>query len=283
MSWSTLQGEADAPMNIDTGTNELLCSVRDGVALITLNRPEARNAMSENLTPALRRQIKERADDPAVGAILITGAGTAFCSGGDVKSMAGRAPRTQLGFEARLADLRWRQAHLTGALVATRKPTIAALPGAAAGAGLALALACDIRIAAKSAFVSTGYVRVGLSGDYGIAWLLTRAVGSARARELMFTGERVDAERCERIGLVNRVVDDALLHEEAFELARSLAQGPQVALRNIKDNLDDALHVDYATALHREAERLVQSSHTADHKEAVAAFVEKRKPAFKGA
>jgi enoyl-CoA hydratase/carnithine racemase len=270
-------------MEIDTGTNELLCVVREGVALITLNRPEARNAMSDRLTPALRTQIKARGDDPAVGAILITGAGTAFCSGGDVKGMGGRGPRGQMSFEERLSDLRWRQANLTGALVGVRKPTIAALPGAAAGAGLAIALACDIRIAAKSAFVSTGYARVGLSGDYGIAWLLTRAVGSARARELMFTAERVDAERCERIGLVNRLVDDAKLQDEAFALARSLAEGPRVALRHMKDNLDDALHVDYATALHREAERLTASSRTADHKEAVAAFVEKRKAKFVGA
>ncbi len=170
-------------MEIDTGTTELLCEVRDGVALITLNRPEARNAMSDKLTPALRTQIRERGEDPEVGAILITGAGTAFCSGGDVKGMGGRGPRGQMTFEERLGDLRWRQAALTGALVAVRKPTIAALPGAAAGAGLAIALACDIRIAARSAFVSTGYARVGLSGDYGIAWLLTRTVGSARARE----------------------------------------------------------------------------------------------------
>lgn len=269
-------------MEIDTGTNELLCEVREGVALITLNRPEARNAMSDKLTPALRTQIRERGEDDAVGAILITGAGTAFCSGGDVKGMGGRGPRGQMSFEERLGDLRWRQANLTGALVAVRKPTIAALPGAAAGAGLAIALACDIRIAARSAFVSTGYARVGLSGDYGIAWLLTRAVGSARARELMFTAERVDAERCERIGLVNRLVDDAKLQDEAFALARSLAQGPRVALASMKDNLDDALHIDYPTALHREAERLVRASRTADHKEAVAAFVEKRKPAFTG-
>lgn len=269
-------------MKIDTGTNELLCEVREGVALITLNRPEARNAMSDKLTPALRTQISERGADPEVGAILITGAGTAFCSGGDVKGMGGRGPRGQMSFEERLSDLRWRQANLTGALVALRKPTIAALPGAAAGAGLAIALACDIRIAAKSAFVSTGYARVALSGDYGIAWLLTRAVGSARARELMFTAERVDAERGERIGLVNRVVDDAKLQDEAFTLARSLAQGPRVALASMKDNLDDALHVDYPTALHREAERLVRTSRTADHKEAVAAFVEKRKPVFAG-
>ena len=269
-------------MEIDTGTNELLCVVREGVALITLNRPEARNAMSEKLTPALRTQIKERGDDPDVGAILITGAGTAFCSGGDVKSMGGRSARTQLSFEDRLRDLRWRQMGLTGALVGLRKPTIAALPGAAAGAGLAIALACDIRIAARSAFVSTGYARVGLSGDYGIAWLLTRAVGSVRARELMFTAERVDAERCERIGLVNRIVADDRLQEEAFAFAKSLAEGPRVALRNMKDNLDDALHVDYPTALYREAERLVQASRTEDHKEAVRAFVEKRKPVFVG-
>ena len=269
-------------MEIDTGTNELLCVVREGVALITLNRPEARNALSDKLTPALRTQIKERGEDPEVGAILITGAGTAFCSGGDVKGMGGRGPRGQMSFEERLADLRWRQANLTGALVAVRKPTIAALPGAAAGAGLALALACDIRIAARSAFVSTGYARIGLSGDYGIAWLMTRAVGSARARELMFTGERVDAERCERIGLFNRVVEDAKLQGEAFALAKSLAEGPRLALASMKDNLDDALHIDYATALHREAERLVRASRTADHKEAVQAFVDKRKPVFKG-
>ena len=269
-------------MEIDTGTTELLCSVRDGVALITLNRPEARNAMSDQLTPALRNQIRERGEDPEVGALLITGAGTAFCSGGDVKGMGGRGPRGQMTYEERLADLRWRQAALTGALVGVRKPTIAALPGAAAGAGLAIALACDIRIAAQSAFVSTGYARVGLSGDYGISWLLTRTIGSSRARELMFTCERVDAERCERLGLVNRVVADDRLQHEAFEFARSLAQGPRVALRNMKDNLDDALHIDYATALHREAERLVQASRTADHKEAVRAFVEKRKPVFTG-
>lgn len=269
-------------MEIDTGTTELLCEVRDGVAVITLNRPEARNALSDKLTPALRTQIRERGEDPAVGALLITGAGTAFCSGGDVKGMGGRGPRGQMSYEERLADLRWRQSNLTGALVALRKPTIAALPGAAAGAGLAIALACDVRIAATSAFASTGYAKIGLSGDYGIAWLLTRTVGPARARELMFTSDRVDSERAERIGLFNRVVPDEKLKDAAFEFARTLAQGPRVALRNMKDNLDDALSIDYPTALHREAERLVQASRTEDHKEAVKAFVEKRKPVFKG-
>ncbi len=269
-------------MEIDTGTTELLCEVRDGVALITLNRPEARNAMSDRLTPALRTQIKERGEEPNVGALLITGAGAAFCSGGDVKGMGDRSAKKDMTPQDRIADLKWRQANLTGALVGVRKPTIAALPGAAAGAGLAIALACDMRIAAASAFISTGYTRVGLSGDYGIAWLLTRTIGSARARQLMFTAERVDAERCERIGLVNRVVADDKLQAEAFAFAKSLADGPRVALGNMKANLDDALDVDYATALDREAERMGQSWRTEDHKEAVRAFVEKRKPVFTG-
>ena len=269
-------------MEIDTGTNELLCVVKDGVALITLNRPDARNAMSPDLTAALRNQIKARGDDSAVGALLITGAGTAFCSGGDVKAMGGRGPRGQMTYEERLSDLRWRQTNLTGALFAVRKPTIAALPGPAAGAGLAVALACDMRIAARSAFAATGYARIGLSGDYGMAWLLTRTVGPMRARELMLTAERVDAERCERIGLVNRVVDDARLQDEAFAWAKSLAEGPRIAFRHMKDNLDEALSIDYPTALYRESERLVHSSRTEDHKEAVQAFVEKRKPVFKG-
>ena len=196
---------------IDTGTDELLCAIRDRVAVITLNRPEARNALSDRLTPALRTMIKTCGENPDVGALLITGAGTAFCSGGDVKGMgAHRDPkRLAMSYDEKVADLQERQRLLTGALVSVRKPTIAALPGPAAGAGLAIAMACDIRIAAESAFVSTGYLRVGLSGDYGIAWLLTRLVGTSRARELMFTADKVDAARCEKIGLVNRVVPDA--------------------------------------------------------------------------
>jgi enoyl-CoA hydratase/carnithine racemase len=205
---------------IDTGTDELLCEIADRVAIITLNRPEARNALSDRLTPALRRMIKLRGDDPNVGAILITGAGGAFCAGGDVKGMGGGAAKVEATFEDRVADLRTKQRTLTGALVAVRKPTIAALPGPAAGAGMAIALACDIRIAAESAIMATGYSRIGLTGDYGIAWLLTRLAGTARARELMFLSERLDARRCEALGLVNRVVPDGELQETAFALAK---------------------------------------------------------------
>lgn len=271
-------------ITIDTGTDELLCAIRDRVAIITLNRPEARNAMSDDLTPALRSMIRICGENPQVGALLFTGAGTAFCAGGDVKGMGARRARKKLemSHDEKVADLQERQQLLTGALVSVRKPTIAALPGPAVGAGLALAMACDIRIAAESAFVSTGYLRVGLSGDYGIAWLLTRLVGTARARELMFTGDKVDAARCEAIGLVNRVVPDAKLQQEAFALARSMAEGPTIALRYMKDNLDEALLFDFATARDHEAERLIRTTMTADHREAVQAFVEKRKPNFTG-
>jgi enoyl-CoA hydratase/carnithine racemase len=269
-------------ITIETGTTQLLCEIRERVAIITLNRPEARNALSDQVTPALRRMIQERGDDPRVGALLITGAGTAFCSGGDVKGMGDNSAKKDWTAQQRIADLQERQRLLTGALIAVRKPTIAALPGAAAGAGLAIALACDIRIASQSAFAAAGYARVGLSGDYGIAWLLTRAVGSPIAREMMFTSDKVDSARAERIGLFNRVVPDESLREEAFKLAKQMADGPALALRSMKDNLDDALLIDHPTALDREAERLVATSRTEDHREAVRAFVEKRKPRFTG-
>ena len=271
-------------ITVDTGTNELLCVIRDRVAIITLNRPDARNSLSDELTPALRTMIRTCGENPDVGALLLTGAGTAFCAGGNVKGMGAHRDKKKQGmsYDEKVADLQERQRLLTGALVSVRKPTIAALPGAAAGAGLAIAMACDIRIAAESAFISTGYLRVGLSGDYGIAWLLTRLVGTARARELMFTAEKVDAARCERIGLVNRVVPDANLQDEAFALAKSLAEGPAIALRYMKDNLDEALLFDFETARDHEAERLIRTTMTADHKEAVQAFIEKRKAVFKG-
>src|ERR1700675_1124108 len=192
---------------IDTGTDELLCMIPDRVAIITLNRPEVRNALSDTLTPALRMMIKACGENPDVGVLLITGAGTAFCSGGNIKGMgANRDKKKQdMPYDEKVADLQERQRLLTGALVSVRKPTIAALPGPAAGAGLAIAMACDIRVAASSLFISTGYLRVGLSGDYGIAWLLTRLVGTSRARELMVNADRVGAARCEAISLVHRV------------------------------------------------------------------------------
>src|SRR3954451_8306751 len=144
-------------ITVETGTSELLCAVRGRVAIITLNRPEVRNALSDDLTPALRSMIKTCGENPEVGALLITGAGTAFCAGGNIKGMGDHRDKKklQMSYDERVADLQERQRLLTGALIAVRKPTIAALPGPAVGAGLAIAMACDIRIAAQSAFVST--------------------------------------------------------------------------------------------------------------------------------
>src|ERR1700730_7909050 len=269
-------------VSIETARDDLLCWLPDRVAVITFNRPQARNSLSDNLTPALRRMIKRSGQDPEIGALLLTGAGAAFCSGGDVKGMNGNAAKQEMSFEERVAQLRERQRNLTGALVAVRKPTIAALPGPAAGAGLAIALACDIRIAAESAIMATSYARIGLTGDYGISWLLTRLAGTARARELMFLGERVDARRCEALGLVNRVVPDGELQETAFALAKSLAEGPPIALGYMKDNLDHAVTSGLIDSMDQEAENLVRAARTTDHKEAVRAFVEKRKPTFGG-
>jgi 2-(1,2-epoxy-1,2-dihydrophenyl)acetyl-CoA isomerase len=252
------------------------------VALVTLNRPEARNALSDQLTPALRRIIRQCGDDSRVGALLITGAGTAFCAGGDVKRMGSNSAKPETPVDERIADLRIKQRTLTGALVGLRKPTLAALPGPAAGAGLALALACDMRIAAESAVMTTGYARIGLTGDYGIAWLLTRLVGTSRARELMFLSERIDARRCEILGLVNQVVPDTELRDVAFALARTLAQGPSQAFAGMKDNLDHALGMTLLDSMDQEAEYMVRSARTTDHKEAVRAFIEKRKPVFTG-
>jgi enoyl-CoA hydratase/carnithine racemase len=271
---------------VETGTDELLAEIESNVAIVTLNRPHARNALSDTLSPALRRLLPRLAADADVRALMITGAGNAFCAGGDVKGMgpsqisgAKAAPRTQ---EEVVADLTQRQITMTGALYAFPKPTLAALPGPAAGAGLSIALACDLRIAAESAFVTTGFGNIGLSGDYGASFFLTQLIGTARARELFFSSERVSAQRCEQLGIVNRVVADDVLRRAALAWARELAAGPTVAFGFMKQNLDRAMRTDLETCLAQEAFGLVECAGTADHKEAVRSFVEKRKPTFNG-
>ena len=259
--------------DLNTGTDELLANVQDGVATLTLNRPNARNALSDTLTPALRSMLAQCDADPAIGAIVITGAGTAFCAGGDVKAMGRAAPVRTMSRNERIAQLVSRQRTLTGVLVASRKPSIAALPGPAAGAGLALALACDIRIASETAFIQTGYAGIGLPGDYGISWLLTRTVGPAIARELMLLSKRIDAARCKQIGIFNIVTAEADLRETAFAVAAALASGPRSALSLIKDNLDDALHRDFVESMDSEAARMVDASGSVEHQQAVRAFL----------
>lgn len=273
-------------MSFESGTDQLLVSVEQNVAVITLNRPEARNALSPELTGALRKAIAWAGQAEEIGALLLTGAGSAFCSGGDVKAMgkrpAGAEKAKPPSFEDQYQEMRGRHHEIAGALHKMRKPTLAVLPGPAAGAGMSIALSCDMRFAAESAFLSTAYARIGVSGDYGMAWLLTRVVGPARARQLLLTSERVPAQRAYEIGLVTEVVADDQLQASALEYATQLANGPQVAYGYIKDNLDDALTIDHATAIDREVDRFLKTRSTNDHKEAVKAFAEKRPPIFEG-
>lgn len=268
-------------MNIDTGSEELLCDLTDRVLTVTLNRPAARNALSPDLMWAFRKVLAEYGDHPDVGGLVVTGAGSAFSSGGDVKRMAVRKDGEQTA-EEKFSEMRARHHETAGAIRSLRIPSVAAIPGPAAGAGLALALSCDMRVAADGAFMTTGYARVGLPGDYGAAWLLTRVVGPGRARELMLTSERVTADRALAIGLVNRVAPADKLMEATLELIAPLANGPRIAYGYIKDNLEEALEIDHRTAIDREAERMLRSQSTHDHKEAARAFVEKRTPKFEG-
>ena len=263
---------------METGTDELRCHVEDRVAWVTLNRPEARNALTVGIKQGLHALIPALGEDPGVGCVVLTGAGGAFCAGGDTRVMAEGPPPER---EPRLRLLR-HEHQVPAAIHRLSKPVIAALPGPAAGAGFALALACDLRILAESAFVTTAYARLALSGDYGASWFLTRLVGPARARELFFCADRIDARECLRIGIANRVVPDADLASRAAELARRIAAGPPIALRYMKENLNRALDESLEACLDTEAERMVAGAFTEDYAEALAALRERRDPVFRG-
>lgn len=276
-----------AAKTLDTGTDQLLCDIENGVATITLNRPDKRNALSNELTPALRQTLLAVEADPAVRCVVITGAGKAFCSGGDVSGMGGGAPAVPSDaprptLEDAVRRLQHGQETLTLRLFDLAKPTIAALPGAAAGAGMSIALACDLRIAASSAFITSAFANIGLSGDYGGSWLLTQLVGVARAKELYYTSRRVGAEEALALGIFNEVVPDDALMARTRSLAESIAAGPPIALRYMKENLNRAVGVDLRSALALEADRMVRCTRTDDHREAVQAFIGKRKPTFQG-
>ena len=272
---------------IDTGTTELLCELADGVATITLNKPHKRNALGDVLTPALRATLLALEEDTRCGAVVITGAGRAFCAGGDISGMGGGSSpeatdQPKPTTEDRVRGLVRKQETLTLRLHELAKPTLAALPGPAAGAGLSIALACDMRLMADSAFITTAFANIGLSGDYGGSWLLTQLVGPAIAKELYMTARRVDAEECLALGIANRVTSFDALQQETHALAKQIANGPRTAIRYMKENLNRALTADFRTCLAMEADRMVRVGATADHREAVRAFIEKREPRFEG-
>ncbi len=262
--------------------DELLYRQESRVAVITLNRPERLNALTKEMMQRLRERLSAYAVDEAVGCVVLTGAGGAFCAGGDVRAQARVAAEGGVETPERRADLLRVSMEASRLLHEMPKPTIAMVNGVAAGAGLSLALACDLRIAGRSARMTTAFAKVGLSGDYGGTWFLTQLVGTAKARELYFLSDVLDAARIEAMGLVNRVVADAALVAETMTLAERLANGPSVALRYIKRNLNVAEYGDLAAGLDSEAYGMLRCRASEDHKEAAQAFVEKRPPAFKG-
>lgn len=276
-----------APRTIDTGTEYVLARVEERVATITLNRPERRNAVSGEMLGALEIALDaaERADD--VRAVVLTGAGGAFCAGGDVKGMddahrsAGERDAGP-GIDAAIAAQRRNQRNTAGRIYTMPKPVVASLPGAAAGAGLSIALACDLRIASENAVLTTAFARVGFSGDYGGTYFITQLIGSAKARELYFLSERIDAKEAERLGLVNWVVAADALEDQTRALAQRLASGPSVAYRYMKENLNRAVGGGVMECLDLEATHHVHTGRTHDHRAAARAFVEKRDPEFEG-
>lgn len=262
-------------------SNEMVLQELDnGLLTITMNRPERRNALHPDMTRGLVEAARRAAEDHEVRAVLLKGAGGTFCVGGDVKAMAaGRAPLT---FENKLVNLR-RGMEVSRMLHQMPKPVVAQLDGAAAGAGLSMALSCDLRIASQSCKITTAFAKVGFSGDYGGTYFLTQLLGSARARELYMTSPVLTAQEAHAIGLVTKVVPDAEIDAAARELAMSLAQGPSVALGYIKRNINNAEHLALEDCFDGEAIHHTRCAETDDHKEAAKAFVEKRKPTFKGA
>ncbi len=280
-------------------TDDLLETTQDGIATLTMNRPASRNALTREMLAALSEALQRLALDASVRLIVLTGAGQAFCSGGDVKAFAKTATATAnatatatataaatggpmtMSFDQRVTDLRARM-DVARLLHEIPKPTLAVIPGPAAGAGFSLALACDLRIAADDAKLTTAFSKVGLSGDFGGSYFLTHLVGAAKAREMYFTGQVLRGDEAQRIGLVNRAVPAAQLTEAASAWAAELAALPTVAVGYMKRNLNAGLRGSLADVMDAEAIHMIRCFETDDHKGAAVAFVEKRVPRFEG-
>lgn len=270
---------------IDTGVTDCLARDEDGIAVITLNRPEARNALSADMIAGLQYALDYAERTPEIRCVVITGTGGAFCAGGDVKGMSTDNTGDTAGpsLDERIHTQRLKQHNTSGRMYTMPKPVLASLPGPAAGAGLSLALAADLRIMADTAFITTAFAKVGYSGDYGGTYFLSRLIGQGKARELYFLSDRVSAEECLQLGIANKVVPAGDLEQETLALARRLAEGPPVAYRYMKENFRRAAAAaDLFDCLDLEATHHNHTGLTEDHHEAVKAFLEKRPPTFEG-
>ena len=272
---------------LDTGVDHLVGRIEGHVAVLSFNRPEARNALSEEIYQGFSNTLPRIAEDPAIRVVMITGENGAFCSGGDVKNMnrnnqgQGDVPRTA-SIESTVTGLRRRQNQVSLALRTLPKPVVAAIPGPAAGAGLSIAFAADLRIASESSFLFTAFSNIGASGDFGTSWFLPRIVGEAKAKELMFLSPRLTAQEAKELNIVNAILPDEDFPTAAVEWCRVLGERAPIALRYMKENVNRSLDVGLQQALDAEAVAMVRTMSTADHKEAALAFVEKRPPRFTG-
>jgi 2-(1,2-epoxy-1,2-dihydrophenyl)acetyl-CoA isomerase len=278
---------------MSTEHRDLIAERHDGVLYLTMNRPDKLNALSDKMIAGLLEELTRAAHDREVGAVVLTGAGRGFCAGGDIGRMRERnegggadhsahsGSSGEQGIQTRISQLR-RSEEVSLLLHEMPKVTIGAINGPAAGAGLSIALACDLRIASDGARFGTAFARVGFSGDFGGTYLLTQLVGPAKARELYFTAEVIGAEEALKLGMVNRVVPAAALTEEVQAFAKRIAAGPVVAYSYMKAHLNLALKSDLRTILDRESYGQTLTGLTEDHKEAVKAFLEKREAKFKG-
>lgn len=260
----------------------VLFSTDGAVGIITLNRPESLNAMNPEMLDTMFRVAEQAANDPAIRCVVITGAGRGFSAGGDVKAMASGSRGNGGGSVLSGVEALRQQEEISRLLFEMPKPTIAAINGVAAGAGLSVALAADLRIASDQARFTTAFAKVGFSGDFGGTWLLQRLVGPMKAKELYFMSDVFDAGRALELGLVTKVVPHDSLMDETMALARRLAAGPTLAFGRMKDNFAFGATNSFADTLTREAENMIASGRTEDHLNAARAFVEKREPEFQG-
>lgn len=260
----------------------VLLSVQEHVATVTLNRPEVLNALNVPEGEGLIRALETCREDERVRAVILTGAGRGFCAGGDVKAM-GEAIRSGLDPEDFFRELTIPLHRLISDLRSTEKPVVAAINGATGGAGMSLAVACDLRIAAEAATFRQAYTSIGLTPDGGWTAFVPRIIGPAKAMELLLLDPVLDARQALALGLVHEVVPGVGLMERAHAVAARLAQGPTKAFGGAKALVNAAVFPDLGAQLERERERIIRQGGTADFREGVAAFVEKRAPRFRGA
>jgi len=266
---------------IETGSEDILARVENRIAILTMNRPQRRNALSHGMLAGLEKALIEAGTSPDVGCIVLTGAGGAFCAGGDVKGMA-ESSGAGRGIDDAIHRQRLAQRGTAGRIYEMPKPVIAMLPGAAAGAGLGLALSCDLRFASENAIMTTAFAKIGFSGDWGGTFFMTGLIGAAKTRELYYLSDKISATEAQEIGLVNRVFAEDQLEKETMAIAHRIATGPTVAYRYMKENISRAVSGEMGECMDLEATHHVHTSLTRDHKAAVQAFVEKKPPTFEG-